>query len=66
LINEANGLLRKQFNARSTTYNFDRAEYLIYQIIDLSRLFDEGELSTNDFPHYTELKTKIYGIQASK
>jgi hypothetical protein len=62
LINEANRLLRKQFNARSTTYNFDRAEYLIYQIIDLARLFDEGELSTNDFPHYTELKTKIYGI----
>jgi hypothetical protein len=62
LINQAKGLLRKQFNARSTTYNFDRAEYLIYQIIDLARLFDEGELSTNDFPHYTELKAKIYGI----
>ena len=63
LIKQAEGLLRKQFNARTTTFNFDRAEYLIYQIIDLCRLFDEEQPKPEDFKLYTELKNKIYAIQ---
>lgn len=61
LIKEAEGLLRKQYNARTSTFNFDRAEYLIYQVIELARLFNEEQPKPSDFKHYTELKAKIYG-----
>ena len=62
LIKEAEGLLRKQFNARTTTFNFERAEYLIYQVIELARLFNEKQPKPEDFKLYTELKKKIYGV----